>query len=268
MPIRHVHALVACVALIFAACDVTAPEDQDVTPDPLPEESECDVPDLPAGSSAFRLWNDSDVPVDSVTLYLSGHRKRKQVRIPGADAGARSCYEVVKLAFRQSGQNYAFNEMYVGPYKDHWRYWGDRQAIPVVSAYYTYRLRLRPTPLRFVVFPDVTHVSSEDTVKVRVLNTEPVAFDNVTMIVPGKTIDFGRVLAGKASGYHTAPNGAYRHDWIQVVIGRDTIRHEPTDHVGESRTHTGLVTYHVDTVRTTVLHDEGTLIRDFPEMAN
>lgn len=95
-------------------------------------------------------------------------------------------------------------------------------------------------------------------VNVRVLNNSSFAFGRVRVVFPENEVDYGSLGAHRVSEYAPVET-AYRYAYIEVEVGGDVLKIQPTDYVGESPLASGRYTYELNV---TV---EGHLTLDFHE---
>jgi len=79
-------------------------------------------------------------------------------------------------------------------------------------------------------------------VEIRVVNEGSVAFDQLTIALPGYNETFGALPAGAATPY-TSVETAYRYAFFEVRAAGVNLRLQPVDYVGEEPLKAGRYTY-------------------------
>jgi hypothetical protein len=93
-------------------------------------------------------------------------------------------------------------------------------------------------------------------IEIRISNESSVAFDDVDVVFPEDSVDYGLVPAHGRSAYRGV-SVAYRYALIIVKVGGQERRLQPIDYVGETELRPGRYTYLLD------LTTEGHLTLDF-----
>jgi hypothetical protein len=81
-----------------------------------------------------------------------------------------------------------------------------------------------------------------EAVSIRVGNRSDVEFERVVVKFSSQTEDYGRIPAGKQSGYRQIAK-AYRYAHVEVTVKGATIVMRPMDYVGEEPLAPGKYTY-------------------------
>lgn len=251
-------------AVVALSCDTASTVE-------TPPAEPCPDPVVGIASLGLRIENLSSIPLDSTQVeWKLGFRAERPVGFSRLEPLARSCYQVIPSYIRdpKDGLNRPYEWLFAKTWF-HRRGWsrsnaysGEDVTPDLAGGLYTYRVRVEGVSTAMAIPARLElDFAGGDSVRIRVRNEAPMAFESVVVAFEGEQVDFGPLGVADISAYFPV-NRAYRYGWTRLIAGADTMLWEPDDWTGERPVDPGYYSIPIDTVHHWVISQRGELIRD------